>query len=131
MVVRFIWASRLCNSFDSGIVRNFRVDLVLAAIGTHDDSIVDWIVDSIVYSIVGSIVYSIVGSIVGSVFSTVGSKLSRFLFLTCLVVNGRSAVAGTTIYMPSVSFLASVQEDGKVMEHCPLRDIIASLPKSK
>ena len=33
MVVGFIWAGHRCHSLDSEIVRDFRVDLVLAAIG--------------------------------------------------------------------------------------------------
>jgi hypothetical protein len=82
MVVEFICAKRQCHILDSDIVRDFRVDLVLPAIGALDDSIVDSIVGFVIvgkivgsairglivgYSIVGSIVRSaIVGSIVGS-----------------------------------------------------------------
>ena len=33
MAVGFIWASRQCHSLDSKIVRDFRVDLVFAAVG--------------------------------------------------------------------------------------------------
>jgi len=69
MVVGFIWASHQCHILDSEIVRDFRVDLVLAAIGVLDDSILGSIVGSIVGSaIVGSIVgFAIIGSIVGSI----------------------------------------------------------------
>jgi len=71
------------------------VDLVLAAIGAPDDSIV--------------------GSIVG--------ELSLFLLFQFLVVDDRSAVAGTMIYMPSISFPARLQDNGEVMEHFPFREI--------
>jgi len=121
MVVGFICASRWCHIVDSEIVRDFRVDLVLAAIDALDDSTVGSIVgygiiDSIVGSvIVGSIVDSaIIGSIVGSAISTL--ELSLFVFFLLSVVD-KSAVAGTMIYMPLISFPARVQEDGKVMEH--------------
>ena len=102
MVVGFIWASRRCHSLDSEIVRDFRVDLVLAAIGAFADSIVG----------------SILGSIVGAIIA-LGSELSLFLFLPFSVVDERSAVAGSMIYMPLISFPARVQEYGRVMEHSP------------
>jgi hypothetical protein len=106
------------------------VDLVLAAIGAFADSIVGSILGSIVGSaiigsivgsaIIGSIVGSaIIGSIVGSAIIALGSELSLFLFLPFSVVDDRSAVAGTMIYMPLISFPARVQEDGEVMEHFP------------
>jgi len=123
MVVGFIWASRECHSLDSEIVRDFRVDLVLAAIGVFADSIVG----SILGSIVGS---AIIGSIVGSAIIALGSELSLFLFLPFSVVDDRSAVAGTMIYMPLISFPAKVQEDGEVMEHFPFRNIVICPPKS-
>ena len=131
-------------------------DLVLAAIRALDDSIIGSIVGSIVGSaivgwivgsaIVGSIVGSaIVGSIVGAaiVGSIVGSaiigsmlgsaistlELSLFLFFTFSVVD-KSAVAGTMIYMPLISFMARLQEDGEVMEHFPFRNIVVCPPKS-
>jgi len=51
--------------------------------------------------------------------STISSlELSLFLFFPFLVVD-KSAVAGTMIYMPLISFPARVQEDGEVMEHFP------------
>ena len=82
MVTRFIqWASHWCHIFDNGIVRDFRVDLVLAAIGTLDDSIV----------------CSIVGS-------AIGRELSLFRFFW--EVDGRSVVAGTMRYIPLICFLA-------------------------
>jgi len=71
MVVRFIWVSCRCQSLDSEIVRDFRVDLVLTAM----DAVADTIVGSIVGSIVGAtiicsiVVSAIIGSIVGSVIS--------------------------------------------------------------
>jgi len=126
MAVRFIWASRLCHSFDFRIVRDLRVDIVLAAIGAFDDSIADSIVGLIECLIEGLIV----GSIVDSVFSTLGSELSLFLFLPFLVVDDRSAVAGTMIYMPLVSFPERVQEDGDVMEHFLFQNIVVCPPKS-
>jgi len=86
------------------------VDLVLAAIGALDDSIV------------GSIVGSIAGSIVG--------ELSLFLFHPFSVDDDRSAVAGTMIYMPLFRFPARLQEDGEVMEHFPFRNIVVCPPKS-
>jgi tetrahydromethanopterin S-methyltransferase subunit C len=102
------------------------VDFVLAAIGALDYSIVGSIVGSIVDSIVGSIVDSIVGSVV----STLGTEVSLFLFLPFLVVDDRSTIAGTMIYIPLVSFPARVQEDGKVIEHFPFQNIVVCPPKS-
>jgi len=90
------------------------VDLVLAAIGALDDSIVG--------SILGSIVGSSVGSIVG--------ELSLFLLCPFSVDDDSSAVAGTMIYMPLISFPARLQEDGDVMEHFPFRNIVVCPPKS-
>jgi hypothetical protein len=110
------------------------VDLVFAAIGALDDSIVgSVIVGSIVGSvIIGSIVGSaivgsvIVGSaIVGSAISTL--ELSLFLFFPFLVVD-KSAVAGTMIYMPLISFPARLQEDGEGMKHFPFRNIVVCPP---
>ena len=48
-----------------------------------------------------------------------GGELSLFLFLPFLVVNDRSAVEGTMMYMPLTNFPTRVQEDGKLMEHFP------------
>jgi hypothetical protein len=107
MAVGFISASRRCQILDSEIVRDFRVDLVLAAIGALDDSIVG----------------SIVGSSVGEV--------SLFLLFPFSVDDDRSAVAETMIYMRLISFPARLQEDGKVMEHFPFRNIVVCPPKSK
>jgi len=83
MAVGYIWASRQCHSLDSEIVRDFRVDLVFAAVGA------------------------------------LAGELSLFLFQPFSVVDDRSAVAGTMMYMPLTSFPAMVQEDGKLMEHFP------------
>ena len=90
------------------------MDFVLGAIGALDDSIVSSIVGSIVGAeIVGSIVESeiqgsivgsaIIGWIVGSAMSTLEQSL--FLFFPFSVVDN-SAVAGTIIYMPLISFPA-------------------------
>jgi hypothetical protein len=57
--------------------------------------------------------------IIGSVISTLEIELSLLLFLRFPVVDDRSAVAVTMIYMPLTSFLSRVQEDGKVMERFP------------
>jgi len=106
MTLGFIWASRRCHSLDAGIVRDFQLDLILAVIGALDDSTVGLIV----------------GLIVGSAISTLGSKLSHFLFLPFSVVDDRSAVAETMISMPLISLPARVQEDGEVMEHFRFRN---------
>jgi len=108
------------------------VDLVLAAIGALDDSIVGSIVGAAIigsivgsaivgsivgFVIIGSIVgFAIIGSIVGFAISTL--ELLLFLFFPFSVVD-KSAVAGTMIYMPLISFPARVQEDGEVMGHFP------------
>ena len=42
----------------------------------------------------------------------------------------RSAVAGTMIYMPLISFPARLNEDGEVMEHFPFLNIVVCPPKS-
>jgi len=133
MAVRFIWASRQCHGLDSGIVRDSQVDLVLTAIGTFADSIVGsiegWIVVSVIIgSIVGSV---IIRSLVGSAISALVSELSVFLFLPFSAVNDRSAVVGTVIYMPLISFPARVQEDGKVMDHFPFQNIVVCAAKSQ
>jgi hypothetical protein len=142
MAVGFIWASRRCHSLDSGIVRDFRVDLVLAVKGALRSEEAGVFVDAIVGSIVGSAIvgsivgsaivgsivgFAIIGSIVGSAISTL--ELSLFLFFPFSVVD-KSAVAGTMIYMPLISFPVRLQEDGEVMEHFPFRNIIVCLPKS-
>jgi hypothetical protein len=48
---------------------------------------------------------------------SLGGELSLFLFLSVLVVDDRSAVVGSMIYMRLKSFPARVQEDGEVREH--------------
>ena len=90
------------------------MDLILAAIGALDDSIVG--------SIVCSNECSIVGSIVG--------ELSLFVLVPFSVVEDMTAVAGTMIYMPLISSLGRLEEDGEVMEHFPFRNIVVCLPKS-
>ena len=100
MVVGFIWASRRCHIVDSEIVRDFRVDLVLAVEGARGADEAGGFVDAIV----------------GSAISTL--ELSLFLFFLFSVVD-KSVVAGTMIFMPSISFPARVQEDGEVKEHFP------------
>jgi hypothetical protein len=47
---------------------------------------------------------------------SLGGELSLFLFLWVLVVDDRSAVVGTMIYMRLKSFPSRVQEDGEVRE---------------
>jgi len=61
---------------------------------------------------------------------TLGSELSLFLYFPLSVVDDRSVVAGTSIYMPLTSFPARVQEDGEGMEHFPPRNIVVCPPKS-
>jgi hypothetical protein len=104
MAVGFIWASRQCHSLD------FRIEevggFVDAIVAVSEDSIVGLIVDSVL------------------------SELSLFLFLPYSVVDERSAVAGTMIYMPLIIFPARVQEDGEVMEHFPSRNMVVCPPKS-
>jgi hypothetical protein len=78
MAVGFIWASGRSHSLDSGIVRDLRVDLVLAVKGALRTEEAGGFVDAIV----GSIVDSIVGSIVGSAISTL--ELSLILFFPYL-----------------------------------------------
>ena len=90
------------------------MDLFLAVIGALDD----WIVRSIVGSIVGSILGSIVG------------ELSLFLLFQFSVVDDRSAAAGTVIYMPLIGYLPRLQEDGEVMEHFLVPNIVVCPPKS-
>jgi len=122
MVGRFIRASHQRHIVHSGIVRDFRVDLVLPAISALDDSIVDSIVYSIVGLIVDSIVDSIVVSIEGSivclnvgfVVSTLGCELSLFLSLPFFVVDDRSAVAGARIYVPLDSFQQGYRKMAKL-----------------
>jgi hypothetical protein len=140
-VVEFLWAGRQCHIVDSDTVGDIHVDLVLAAIGGLDDSIVGSIVSSIVgFPIVGSIVgfaiirltvdfaiiglivgcsiiglivgFAIIGSFVGSVISTL--ERSLFLFFPFSVVD-KIAVARTMIYMPFNSLPARGQEDGEVI----------------
>ena len=48
-----------------------------------------------------------------------GGELSLFLFLPFSVVDDRSVVAGTMMYMPLTSFPARVQKHSKFMEHFP------------
>ena len=104
------------------------MDLVLAvkgALGTEEaGGFVDAIVSSIVYSIVGC---AIVDSISDSAISPF--ELSLFLIFPFSEVD-KSVGAGTMIYMPLISFPAWLQEDGKVMEHFPFRNIVVCLPKS-
>jgi len=114
MAVGFIWASHRCHSLHSEIVRDVRVDLVLAAICAFADSIVDLIL----------------GSIVGSAIIALGSQLSLFLFLPFTVADDRSAVAGPMIDMQLISYPGRVQEDGKLMKYFPFRNIVVCPPKS-
>jgi hypothetical protein len=106
MAVGFTCGGRRCHSLDSEIVRDFRVDLVIAAIG------------------------ALRGDLSFGCELSLGGGLSLFHFLPLSLVNDRGAVAGTMIYMPLTSFLARVQEDGEVMEHFPFLNIIICPPKS-
>jgi len=72
----------------------------------------------------------IVGLVVGSVISSLETGLSLFLLFPFSVVDDRSAVAGTAMYMPLISLLARLLEDGEVMEHFPFRNILVCPPKS-
>jgi len=80
--------------------------------------------------LVGAIIGDTEDLIVGSLIITLGSELSLFLFLPLLVVNDRSAVAGTIIYMPLISYAARVQDDGEGMEHFPSLNIVVCPPRS-
>jgi hypothetical protein len=64
------------------------------------------------------------------VISSFENEFSLFLFFPFSVVDERSAVAGTMIYMPFILFPARVQEDGKVMEHFLSRNMVVCPPKS-
>jgi hypothetical protein len=99
MVVGFVWASRRCHILDSGIVRDFQVNLVCAVEGALSTEEAGGFIDAIVgvseHSIVGSVVDSV---FIGSVISTLERELSLFRFFPFSVVD-RSAVAGTIVYM--------------------------------
>lgn len=109
------------------------MDLILAVKDAHRTERAGRFINAILGvfedSIVGSIAGLVIGSTIkGSVISALDSELSLFLFLHFLVVDDRSAVAGTMIYMPLISFLARVQEDGKVMKHFLSRNIFVYPP---
>jgi len=89
MAVGFIWAIRRCNRLDTEIVRDFRVDLLFAAIGALGGEV------------------------------SFGGELSLFHFLPFSVVDDRRVFAGTKKYMPLTTFPARVQENGEVIEHFP------------
>ena len=72
-------------------------------------------------AIVGDSEDSIVGWVVDSVISSLESELSLLLHVPFSVVDDRSAVAGTTMYMLLISLRARLLEDGKVMDHIPYR----------
>jgi len=95
MAVGFIWAGRRCHILDSRIVRDFRVDLVLAVEGAVRTEESGGYVDAIV-GVSGD---SILGLVIGSVISSLESELSLFLLLPFSVVDDRIAVAGTMIYV--------------------------------
>ena len=123
-MVEFLWATGWCHILYPEIVRQFQMDLVLSIEGAlRTEGPVEYVeampgVSE--YLIVDLIADSVIGStITCSVISTLESLHSLFLFLTFLVVDDRSAVMGTMIYMHLISFPARVQEDGKVIEYCP------------
>jgi len=74
MMVGFIWASCPCHSLVTGIVRVFRVDIILPAIDALDDS-------------TGG---SNVCCILRSAISTPGSELSLVLYVPFSVLDDRS-----------------------------------------
>jgi len=79
-------------------------------------------------AIVGDSEDSIVGWAVGSVISSLESQLSLVLHFPFSVVDDRSAVAGTTMYMPLISLPARLLEDGKVMDHIAGRNYSNARP---
>jgi hypothetical protein len=126
MAVGFIRASRRCHSLDSGIVRDFSVDLVLSVEGALRTEEAGGFVDAIV----GVYEDLIEGLVVGSVISSLQSELSLFHLFPLSVVDDRSAVAGTMMYMPLNSLPARLLEDGKVMDNLPFRNIVVGPAKS-
>jgi hypothetical protein len=108
LAVGFVLASRRCHILDCEILRNFRVELVLAVEGALRAEGAGCSVDAIVRSVM-----------IGSVISTVESVLSLVLFLPCLVVDDRSEVEEIMIYTPLISFPARAQDDGEEMEYYP------------
>jgi len=88
-------------------VRDFRLDLVLAVEGSLRAEAADGFVDAIVGSV-----------IIYSVMCTPESQHSHFLLHPFSLVNDRSAVPVTMMYMLLITFPARVQQDDEVMEHC-------------
>jgi len=130
MVVGFIWASCRCHILDSEIVRDFQVDSGLAVEGALSTAETGGFIDAIIGVSEDSIVGSVVDSaFIGSVISTLESELSVFLCFPFSVVD-RSAVVGTMIYLPLISFPARFNEDGEVMEHFPFLNMVVCPPKS-
>jgi len=130
MVLGVKRAIHRCDSLDSGIVTDFRVD----SVSEVKDSLCNEEPDGFVNAIVGVsddlIVGSVVGSaIIGSVIITLHSELSIFRFLAFSVVGSR-AVAGSMINMPLIRFPARLQKDAEVREHFPCFKIVVYLPKS-
>jgi len=114
MGVGFIWVIRRCHGCNSGIVRDFWVDLVLVVQHVHKTEEAGGFIDAII----------------DSVISSLDIELSLFLYLHFSIVDDRSAVAGTEIYMPFIISPARLQEDGTDMEHFLSRNIVVILPKS-
>jgi hypothetical protein len=54
-----------------------------------------------------------------AVIGSFEGELPLLLVCLCLVVDDRSAVVGTILYMAFIGYLARVREDGEVKEHFP------------
>jgi hypothetical protein len=106
------------------------VDLVLAVEGALSTEEAGGFVDAVVVVSEESLVGSVVDfAFIGSVISTLESELSHFLFFPFSAVD-RSAVVETMIYMPLISFLARLKEDGEVMEHFQFLNKVVCPPNS-
>ena len=121
MVVGLIWASGRCHVPDSEIVGDFGVDIGLAVNGALGAEEAGGFIDAIIGSV-----------IIGSVISALESELSHFLYVSFsfLVVDDRSVVAGTMIYVPLISLPARLQDDGEVIEYFLFQNIVVCPPKS-
>jgi hypothetical protein len=80
-------------------VRDFGVDIILSIEGALKTEEAGGFVDVIV----GVSEDAIVGLVVSSVISSLESELSLFLLSPILVVDDRSVVVGTVMYMPLIS----------------------------
>lgn len=112
----YIFAGNGCHSLDSRCVRDSRAILVTLvkciltkqeAGGLEDANIGDSVEE-----------------ILGSSIIAHGIEVSLIICYQLLVVNDRSAVTGTIIYMPLNCYPAWLQDDCKVMNYCPFRNIV-------